>query len=119
MATALVALALSASVLAVPFPPYNLTSPSLLDSNSSSCDPNSYRTKWGIVYSCLSTISACVWVSIHPNIPGHNTSQWLYRPGVAVYMLVFPELLVVTALVQLVAAWRISHDVKGVEGMMS
>ena len=32
--------------------------------------PAHQRTMWDSLWSCLATIFACSWVSVHPNIPG-------------------------------------------------
>ncbi|KAF5375800.1 hypothetical protein D9757_011199 [Collybiopsis confluens] len=40
--------------------------------SSPSCDPDSTRTALGILWSCLSVLFACTWVSVHPNVPGPN-----------------------------------------------
>jgi hypothetical protein len=34
------------------------------------------RSIWGIIWSCLSTIFACTWIAVHPNIPGPHESEW-------------------------------------------
>ncbi|KAJ7848851.1 hypothetical protein B0H14DRAFT_2582815 [Mycena olivaceomarginata] len=40
------------------------------------CDPDSNtRTLFGIVSGCLATVSACTWVSVHPNVPGPETGS--------------------------------------------
>jgi len=39
-----------------------------LDSSSIQ-DPTSFRTLSNIIWSCLATIFACTWASLHPNIP--------------------------------------------------
>jgi hypothetical protein len=121
MTTALVTLAFSTSTLAAPFPPYNLAGRSPLESNYSCADPNHCRTQWNILYSCLGTIFASVWVSFHPNIPARNRNPLLSRFerfAIAVYMLIFPEMLVGTALAQRWAAWRVSQGCKTIEGIL-
>jgi hypothetical protein len=126
MATTLVALALalSTSILAAPFPPYNLAGRSSFESNSASCtDPSHCRTQWSIVYSCLGAIFASVWVSFHPNIPARAREKnplppQFERPAIAIYMLIFPEMLVGTALAQRWAAWKVSQECKTIEGML-
>lgn len=37
------------------------------------------RTKWSIVWTCFNTTIACVWVSVHPNIPAPNDNEWKVR----------------------------------------
>ena len=34
------------------------------------------RSIWSIIWSCLSTIFACTWIAVHPNIPGPKDSRW-------------------------------------------
>ena len=34
------------------------------------------RSIWNIIWSCFSTIFACTWIAVHPNIPGPKDSQW-------------------------------------------
>ncbi|KAJ8081765.1 hypothetical protein PM082_007611 [Marasmius tenuissimus] len=36
---------------------------------------SSTRTVYGIIWGCLTTIFACTWLAIHPNIPSPNDSQ--------------------------------------------
>lgn len=122
MATALVTLILSTSILAAPLAQYNITGRSPPESNSSSCtDPNHCRTQWSIVYSCFGVIFASVWVSFHPNIPARK-GNWLpprfERIAITVYMLIFPEMLVGTALAQRWAAWKVSQKCKTVTGAL-
>lgn len=54
---------------ATPSPILNVATAS--DSSTNVCnDINNCRTLVGIVSSCLATIFACVWIAVHPNIPG-------------------------------------------------
>lgn len=47
----------------------------LESSSGSQCDTLSQcRTIWNIVWSCLITIFACIWVAIHPNVPQPRAS---------------------------------------------
>ena len=50
----------------------------LLASSSESSESTSdhSRTLWQLFYSCAATILACIWVSIHPNVPGRQDSGW-------------------------------------------
>ncbi|KAJ7840847.1 hypothetical protein B0H14DRAFT_3695283 [Mycena olivaceomarginata] len=58
-----------------------LESPQLLDTRTSesvaaSCDNLTHCRKLSaVVWSCLATIFACTWVSVHPNVPPPNQSQ--------------------------------------------
>ena len=49
---------------------------------------------WAITWSCWSTIFACTWIAVHPNIPGPEDSQWsLLRKRMAIMgcALIAPE----------------------------
>jgi hypothetical protein len=66
-------------VLAIPIPVV------ILDDRAapSSCtDLGNCRTILNIVWSCLVTIFACTWASIHPNVPkpGTTNRHWYSRP---------------------------------------
>ncbi|KAJ6479505.1 hypothetical protein C8R47DRAFT_1137081 [Mycena vitilis] len=103
---------------------------------SDSCnDINSCRTLYSIIWSSLATIFACVWVSVHPNVPPplpvletpsgqwmgleclrYNAIQtWLRsrylrrRLKVALIGLIAPELMVGFATRQCVVAWKFSR----------
>jgi hypothetical protein len=42
-------------------------------------DLNNCRTRWSIIWSCLSTILLCTWVTLHPNIsiaPHTHDKSW-------------------------------------------
>ncbi|KAJ3560766.1 hypothetical protein NP233_g10620 [Leucocoprinus birnbaumii] len=39
-------------------------------------NPAGYRTMQQIILSCLATIFACTWVSLHPNVPDPRNSDW-------------------------------------------
>jgi len=124
MAILLVGLALAAGVCAPPLHPYDLAEAHPFESgasNVSSCtDLHKCRTPWGLVYSCLSTLFACVWIAIHPNIPAQHGSTWgarLYSARLAALSLIFPEVLVTVAAVQFLAARRLSQKCISIEGM--
>ncbi|TDL14486.1 hypothetical protein BD410DRAFT_845985 [Rickenella mellea] len=63
---------------------------------TSACDDlNNCRTKYDIVWSCLTTMFACTWVAIHPNIPAPYESSFeigLRRFGIVIMALIAPEL---------------------------
>lgn len=43
---------------------------SILTDRADQCDTIGHcRTVWNIIWSCLITIFACIWVAVHPNIP--------------------------------------------------
>lgn len=46
------------------------SSSSILTDPSDQCETIGHcRTVWNIIWSCLVTIFACIWVAIHPNVP--------------------------------------------------
>lgn len=70
------------------------------------------RSVYSIVNSCLLTVFACVWTSIHPNINGPRDSDWtcLKRKVVtALCALIAPELVLLWALRQRTAAKSIAE----------
>ncbi|KAF5354075.1 hypothetical protein D9756_007256 [Leucocoprinus leucothites] len=69
-----------------------------------------YRTTLQIIWACLSTIFACTWVAIHPNIPGHRDSwfrNFRRRITLMTGAIVAPEFILLWALRQRRAAKRI------------
>ena len=65
--------------------------------------PADQRTIWEILYSCLATIFACSWVSVHPNIPASNESSrriFLRRLELMFWAIVGPEMIITWALRQ-------------------
>jgi hypothetical protein len=58
------------------------------------------RSIYNILWSCLSTIFACTWITIHPNIPAPGDSQWVVlsrRLAIMGYFLLAPEFVIVWA----------------------
>ncbi|KAJ7732571.1 hypothetical protein DFH07DRAFT_990698 [Mycena maculata] len=73
-----------------------------------SCDDiNNCRRLFDIVWGCLTTVFACTWVSVHPNVPPPNQS-WLSLMGRRLRMMVIaiiaPEVMVGFAARQFFAA---------------
>ena len=55
------------------------------------------RSIYGILWSCLSTIFACTWITVHPNIPAPGDSQWAVlrrRLAIMGYFLLTPEFVI-------------------------
>ena len=71
------------------------------------------RSVGNIIWSCASTISLCLWVVVHPNIPGPSHSMFLTRLKIMAWMLIAPELVIVWAGRQLFAARLIAANHKG------
>ncbi|KAJ6565577.1 hypothetical protein DFH09DRAFT_1473741 [Mycena vulgaris] len=81
-----------------------------------SCDNiNNCRRMFDIVWGCLTTIFACTWVSVHPNVPPPDQS-WLahlwQRLQMMLITVIAPELMVGFAARQLFVAWRFSRKFK-------
>ena len=78
--------------------------------------PADQRSIWDILWSCLATIFACSWVSVHPNIPGPNESSrrvFLRRLELMFWAVVNPEMLITWALRQWSSARRLEKLYKG------
>ncbi|KIK52157.1 hypothetical protein GYMLUDRAFT_265520 [Collybiopsis luxurians FD-317 M1] len=78
----------------------------------SSCkDIDNCRTLLQIVWSCVSVLIACTWVSVHPNVPGPDEGSWKIfqrKIGLMLIALIAPELLVLWAARQWFAARKLS-----------
>lgn len=78
--------------------------------NSTCEDIDDCRKLRDIVWSCLVTISACIWVSVHPNCPPTDSTAWQAtkrRVKVALIALIAPEIIAAWALQQYVHARRL------------
>ncbi|KDQ50588.1 hypothetical protein JAAARDRAFT_186044 [Jaapia argillacea MUCL 33604] len=88
----------------------------LAESTTPTCDTLSHcRTLSSIIYSCVATIVACTWVSIHPNIPSPDASDlWIFltKVGHMILALIAPELLLVWAMRQWFVAGRLARKYK-------
>ncbi|KIK53925.1 hypothetical protein GYMLUDRAFT_178157 [Collybiopsis luxurians FD-317 M1] len=86
-------------------------------STSDSCDNiHDCRTLFQIVWSCVSVLIACTWVSVHPNVPGPHDSSWkvfLRKIGLMIIALIAPEMLVLWASRQWFAARKLSERYPG------
>ncbi|KZP20634.1 hypothetical protein FIBSPDRAFT_932106 [Athelia psychrophila] len=92
-----------------------------------SCDNvHECRTLSAIVYGCLATIFACVWVAMHPNIPcvpnpldeRHKLSVWVnYKLSsmiATLFGIILPEMLLFTASQQWLNARQVARDLRGI-----
>ena len=78
--------------------------------------PADQRSLWDILWSCLATIFACSWVSIHPNIPSPNESSWrtfLRRLELMFWAVIAPEMLIAWAFRQWSGACHLEKFYKG------
>ena len=102
------------SLLAESGPGSNAT---VLSTSESACIcPADQRSIWDILWSCLATIFACSWVSIHPNIPGPTESQlriFLRRLELMFWAVVSPEMVITWAFRQWSNARRLEKLYKG------
>ncbi|KAF5318120.1 hypothetical protein D9619_012245 [Psilocybe cf. subviscida] len=97
-------------------PPDNVTFESIMPNVSAALatSPND-RSVTDIIWSCLATVFACTWVSVHPNIPHPDATDWQIRRHRALLMLcglVAPELIVLWALRQWMSARYIVRQMK-------
>ena len=78
--------------------------------------PADQRTIWDILWSCLATIFACSWVSVHPNIPAPNESSrriFLRRLELMFWAVIAPEMIITWALRQWLGARHLEKLYKG------
>ena len=87
------------------------------------------RTIWNIIWSCLTTIFSCTWVSVHPNIPSPKQREakncfqrWIRNPLLSfaehrlplfVCALLVPEYVLAWAIRQHLRAREIARDNEG------
>ena len=78
--------------------------------------PADQRSIWNILWSCLATLFACSWVSVHPNIPGPNESRLrvlLRRLELMFWAVIGPEMIITWAFRQWSSARRLEKLYKG------
>ncbi|KAK1219029.1 hypothetical protein PQX77_018257 [Marasmius sp. AFHP31] len=83
-------------------------SPSIIEKRSDS----STRAVYGIIWGCLTTIVACTWLAIHPNVPNPNDSRLgilSRRAMIMGFAILVPEYTTVWAFRQWSTARRISR----------
>ncbi|KAF8646428.1 hypothetical protein AX16_007221 [Volvariella volvacea WC 439] len=82
---------------------------------ASRCDPTRTRTIFDILYSCIGVILLCTYISMHHNIPDQNDSKakaiWM-KVRTTLYALIAPEVVMVWAIRQRIAAGRIAEQNK-------
>jgi hypothetical protein len=79
------------------------------------CIPSgdSVRSSTDIIWSCLVTIIGCTWVAIHPNIPNPTMGRvrtTLHRLRLMLVALFGPELIIIWAVRQWIAAYKIGEQ---------
>ncbi|PPQ80725.1 hypothetical protein CVT25_001845 [Psilocybe cyanescens] len=100
--------------LPVPDDVRHLTSLSISDATPCSC--LQLRSTWDILWSCLVTIFACTWVSIHPNSPGPNARRLrvlLGRVELMIWVILIPEMVISWAFRQWLGARELADYYKG------
>ena len=78
--------------------------------------PADQRSLFDILWSCLATLFACSWVSVHPNIPGTDESWWriyLRRLELMFWAVLAPELIISWAFRQWLGARNFKKLYKG------
>lgn len=69
-----------------------------------------YRTTWTITWTCATTMIACVWLGVHPDMTTINQKWWQFttwKIGLASLVIVTPELTVTWAFLQWHAARKL------------
>ena|ERR1700733_3874974 len=121
--TALLIPALAAfwQIHAVPtigFPRHNISSSVESSSVPSTCDDIiNCRTLRSIIYSCVVTIFACIYLALHPNVPDPTHTQWrrhAVRVCSAFWAFLAPEFVVAGAASQRWAVWKDETSFQGV-----
>ena len=76
------------------------------------------RTRFDIIWSCLSTLFICTWIAIHPNIPTRERPPiWALwkRIRLMIWALIVPELILIWAYKQWAAARYVAKQFKGTD----
>jgi hypothetical protein len=88
----------------------------VLSTSESACIcPADQRSIWDILWSCLATLFACSWVSVHPNIPAPKQSSWrifLRRLELMFWAVIGPEMIITWAYRQWSGARRLERVYK-------
>ncbi|KAJ3551918.1 hypothetical protein NP233_g12989 [Leucocoprinus birnbaumii] len=95
------------------FPPSPLTIFSRDIPVSECVNPAGYRTMQQIILSCLATIFACTWVSLHPNLPDPRNSSWqnfTMRLRTVLWAILGPEFVTIWAFRQRIGAAKIAKE---------
>jgi hypothetical protein len=100
----------------VPIPETLSNASATLSFEPSTCnDLHDCRTLWNIIWSSVITVFACIWLSVHPNIPALDDSwgkKVARRVCTTVLALLAPELVVGWAMRQLILASNIAKKNK-------
>ncbi|KAF8516558.1 hypothetical protein BU17DRAFT_50787 [Hysterangium stoloniferum] len=80
------------------------------------CTCPDQRSVWDIIWSCLATIFACSWVSVHPNMPEPDEAGWAVTSRKLELMfwgIIAPELTIYWAVRQWHGARRLKEQYRG------
>ncbi|KAF8331018.1 uncharacterized protein EI90DRAFT_3016479 [Cantharellus anzutake] len=118
MAMNLIGFVLIRCVYGAPTLPLYITGASL-DVSEACTHIRNCRTMWGLVYGCLLTVFACVWLAAHPNVPERRRASQETgsdRIGYAIVSLISPEIVTYDAWEEYLNASRMSEKCKLIEG---
>ncbi|KAF8642791.1 hypothetical protein AX16_009424 [Volvariella volvacea WC 439] len=108
----------AASPLSTTVPGSTISSPICIVAatvTASQCDPTRTRTIFDILYSCISVILLCTYISVHHNIPDQDDSKarvmWT-KVRTTLYALIAPEVVIMWAMRQRIMAGRIAEKNK-------
>ncbi|PPQ94245.1 hypothetical protein CVT25_006717 [Psilocybe cyanescens] len=99
--------------LPIPINVRDLPSASISDNAPCSCPQ--LRSTWDILWSCLGTIFACTWVSVHPNSPGPQDGRIhiiLTCVELMIWAILIPEMIIYWAFRQWVGARQLAARFK-------
>lgn len=89
---------------------------SAVEAVQSTCDDLHHcRTIWNIIWSCVVTIPACTWVTVHPNVLAQDENKFtivLRRVKIVLFALVMPELIIMWAVRQWLIARALGRRVR-------
>ena len=97
-------------------PSSNAANATVLNTPACILCPDVQRSIWNILWSCLGTMFASSWVSVHPNIPGpYESSRRIFlRRLELMFLAVFgPEMIITWALRQWLGARLVEKLYKG------
>ncbi|KAG6865586.1 hypothetical protein C0991_001135 [Blastosporella zonata] len=77
------------------------------------------RGLWGVIWGCITTIFACTWIAIHPNIPAPSERPIARKLKIFVLALIAPELIVLWALRQWLSSRKLARKYKGLINKLS
>ena len=86
--------------------PYFIYSNGTMVDETKALEPYGYRTLVDIIRSCLLTVFACTWSTLHPNVP----ALFWYKVKLWIVTLMMPELLLLWAAKQFFAAQHLAKE---------